>query len=197
MKEFQALYDEVKLLHENNDGLKDFISFPSDIVPKEIKAHWVPAADVLMAEKGLNTEHFENFRDALIDASPHMMWRETYKGTEIDSNFLDRFACYEIIGRDAPFGSKQMRSFVVYQPPGFYYPFHEHPAEEIYIMLAGDCLWKKGDHKYQSLTVGEKSHHPSFLPHASKTEANAFMSVYVWYGDLSNDSYSYQGLPED
>ena len=51
MKEFQALYDEVKLLHENNDGLKDFISFPSDIVLKEIKPHWVPAADVLMAEK--------------------------------------------------------------------------------------------------------------------------------------------------
>ena len=103
----------------------------------------------------------------------------------------------ELLGPDGLIKSDLVRLGLYGMLPNSEYGIRTHPAEEIYIMLAGDCLWKKGDHKYQSLTVGEKSHHPSFLPHASKTEANAFMSVYVWYGDLSNDSYSYQGLPED
>ena len=125
-----------------------------------------------------------------------MIWQETYKGTKIGEDFLNMFGCYEIIGIDAPFASNKMRSFVVYQPPNVYYPWHQHPAEEIYIMLAGDCLWKRGADIYRSLTANERSHHPSYLPHANKTQSNAFMSVYVWIGDLSKDQYSYKGLPE-
>ena len=184
MKELQALYDEAKLLHKSNIGLKDFITFPSDIVPKEIKSHWIPAADVLIAEKGLHTEHFERFRDALIDASPHVMWRETYKGTEINSNFLDRFACYEIIGRDAPFSSKEMRSFVVYQPPGFYYPFHEHPAEEIYVVLAGEAKFSVGKKEAKILTPGDHIVHPKNVPHALETYKHPVMAYVVWRNEF-------------
>jgi hypothetical protein len=34
------------------------------------------------------------------------------------------------------------------------------------------------------------------MPHASKTEDKAFMSVYAWVGDLSTDAYEYSGLPQ-
>jgi len=35
------------------------------------------------------------------------------------------------------------------------------------------------------------------LPHATKTEQSAFMSVYLWAGDLSKKQYSYDGLPDE
>ena len=71
-----------------------------------------------------------------------------------------------------------------------------HPAEEIYVMLAGECFWLRGNSGYQSSYVGGRSHHPSFLPHATLTKELAFMSVYAWIGDLSTQDYKYEGLPE-
>ena len=77
------------------------------------------------------------------------------------------------------------------------YGIRTHPAEEIYIMLAGNCLWKRGAQAYQLAGVGGRSYHPSMLPHATKTEQSAFMSVYLWAGDLSKKQYSYDGLPDE
>ncbi len=102
----------------------------------------------------------------------------------------------ELLGPDGLLKSDVVRLGLYGMLPASEYGIRTHPAEEIYIMLAGDCLWKRGADIYRSLTANERSHHPSYLPHATKTQSNAFMSVYVWIGDLSKDQYSYKGLPE-
>jgi hypothetical protein len=35
------------------------------------------------------------------------------------------------------------------------------------------------------------------MPHASRTGDDAFMSIYIWDGDIATDQYTYFGLPED
>ena len=35
------------------------------------------------------------------------------------------------------------------------------------------------------------------VPHATRTGEDAFMSVYVWDGDIATDEYKYFGLPDD
>ena len=77
------------------------------------------------------------------------------------------------------------------------YGIRTHPAEEIYIALAGVSYWKRGNDKYKLLLPSERSYHPPLMPHSSKTENKAFMSVYVWTGNLSTDDYLYKGLPID
>ncbi len=77
--------------------------------------------------------------------------------------------------------------------PNSDYGIRTHPAEEIFVMLAGEALWKRGSGDYLLHRAGERSHHPSMLPHANKTANKAFMSVYVWAGDISTDNYVYQG----
>jgi hypothetical protein len=62
-------------------------------------------------------------------------------------------------------------------------------------MLAGGCFWMRGDEPYQNSGVGDRSYHPSYLQHATLTTDQAFMSVYAWAGDLSKESYKYEGLP--
>ena len=151
MENIEILYEEVKKLHAGHKGLKDFIDFPSDIVSKIIEPHWVPAAEVLIKEKGLFSNNYKKLCDAIVDSAADVIWRETYKGTNIGNEFLDRFACYEIIGRDAPFSSNKMRSFVVYQPSGVYYPWHQHPAEEIYVVLAGKAKFSLDKRKRSGL----------------------------------------------
>jgi len=70
-----------------------------------------------------------------------------------------------------------------------------HSAEEIYIMVAGSVWWKRGDDDFCQHNPGSRSHHPSMMPHANRTEERAFMSIYAWQGDISTDDYVYDGLP--
>ena len=69
-----------------------------------------------------------------------------------------------------------------------------HPAEEIYIVFAGSVWWKRGDDDFRQHNPGSRSHHPSMMPHANRTEEWAFMSIYAWQGDISTDGYVYDGL---
>lgn len=80
--------------------------------------------------------------------------------------------------------------------PNSEYGVRTHPAEEIYVMLAGECFWKRGDAPYCRERTNGRSYHPPMMPHASKTQGKAFMSVYAWVGDLSTDAYEYSGLPQ-
>ena len=77
------------------------------------------------------------------------------------------------------------------------YGIRTHPAEETYIMLAGSAFWKCGDTPYRRLFTGERSHHPSMVPHATRTGDAAFMSIYIWDGDISTENYRYYGTTED
>ena len=77
--------------------------------------------------------------------------------------------------------------------PGVEYGLRTHPAEEVFIMIAGEALWQRGDAPYVKARPSERSHHPSMLPHATKTEDRAFMSLYVWAGDISTENFTYHG----
>ena len=103
----------------------------------------------------------------------------------------------EILGPDGLVHSDAVRLGLYGMLPHSEYGIRTHPAEEIYIMLAGSAYWKRDTAPYSALTTAGRSHHLSWMPHASKTTEKAFMSVYAWYGDLSKDGYRYEGLPID
>ncbi len=102
----------------------------------------------------------------------------------------------ELVGPDGLVESESIRLGLYGMLPNSEYGVRTHPAEEIYIMLAGECFWKRGDAPYCCERPNGRSYHPSLMPHASKTEDQAFMSVYAWVGDLSTDAYKYLGLPQ-
>ena len=102
----------------------------------------------------------------------------------------------ELVGPDGLVKSESIRLGLYGMLPNSEYGVRTHPAEEIYIMLAGECFWKRGDAPYCCERPNGRSYHPSMMPHASKTEDQSFMSVYVWVGDLSTDAYEYSGLPQ-
>ena len=102
----------------------------------------------------------------------------------------------ELVGPDGLVKSESIRLGLYGMLPNSEYGVRTHPAEEIYIMLAGECFWKRGDAPYCCERPNGRSYHPSLMPHASKTEDQAFMSVYAWVGDLSTDAYRYLGLPQ-
>ena len=103
----------------------------------------------------------------------------------------------ELLGPDGLLKSEVVRLGLYGMLPESEYGIRTHEAEEIYIMLAGECFWKVGEFPYQAKGIRERSYHSSMMPHASKTNKRAFMSVYVWSGEISTDNYVYKGIPDE
>ncbi len=102
----------------------------------------------------------------------------------------------ELLGPNGLVKSDAVRLGLYGMLPHSEYGLRTHPAEEIYVMLAGQVDWKHADRSYTPHLPGERSYHPSMMPHASRTRGIAFFSVYAWHGDISTEDYVYEGLPE-
>lgn len=100
----------------------------------------------------------------------------------------------ELLGPSGLLHSDELRIGVYGLLPHAHYGTRTHPAEEIFVMLAGEAYWQRGDSDYELLQAGQRAYHPSMLPHATKTAERAFMSIYVWRGDVSTDNYTYHGV---
>jgi len=99
----------------------------------------------------------------------------------------------EVLGPGGLIKSDEVRIGLYGMLPNSAYGIRTHPAEEIYVMLAGVAEWKRGTDTYLAAGTGERSFHPSMMEHATRTGDKAFMSVYVWHGDISTEDYVYQG----
>ena len=99
----------------------------------------------------------------------------------------------ELIGPEGLVKSDKVRLGLYGMAPGHSYGIRTHLAEEVFVMLAGEAEWKKGDDPYKPLRAGDRAFHPSMTPHANRTVDHAFMSIYIWRGDVSTDSYQYRG----
>ncbi len=100
----------------------------------------------------------------------------------------------ELLGPGGLVHSDEVRLGLYGMLPGSDYGLRTHPAEEVFIMLAGEAFWKRGDLPYSLEGPRGRSYHPSGLAHATRTGGLAFLSVYVWGGDISTTNYVYSGL---
>lgn len=101
----------------------------------------------------------------------------------------------ELLGPDGLIKSDRIRMGLYGMLPNAEYGIRTHPAEEIFIMLAGEVDWKRAEAPYLLHLPGGRSHHSSMMPHASRTREFAFFSVYAWHGDISTNQYVYEGIP--
>ena len=182
---FKALYEAFVALHGAEQVLQEFCALDPAPERLEVEPHHMPAAEMMKAETGLFTTLYAELRDAFLAASPHAHWRETYKGTRLEGDFLERFGCYCLIGDGGAFHSERIAAYMVYMPAGLYYPFHHHPAEEMYFILAGEAEFMLEGEAPKTLGPGDHVFHPSNRPHATETHEHPFMALVWWRGDMS------------
>lgn len=99
----------------------------------------------------------------------------------------------ELLGPDGIIKSSKIRMGLYGMYPDAEYGIRTHPAEEVFVMMAGEAYWKRGNANYKIHGSGERSYHPSMMPHATRTRHNSFMSIYIWAGDVSTENYVYKG----
>ena len=94
---------------------------------------------------------------------------------------MENFGCYELIGKDGPYRANGMRGFLVYMPPGLWYPYHRHPSEELYYVLAGRADFHIAG-VVQNLGSGDHAYHKSNIPHALETRDSSVLAWVLWRG---------------
>lgn len=180
-----AVLDAARDAHARVAALQRFCAFPDPLTEQEVTARHDPLCDQMAADAALTSEDFAAFRDALIAAGSLGQWRDTYRDSPIGDVLHSHFGTYEFLGQDAPFGTDQMRGFMVYQTPGYHYPMHHHPAEEIYLVLAGEAEFHVEGQDSRILRPGDTQYHDSNQPHALTTHDTPVMAYVLWRGDLN------------
>ena len=167
-------------VHLDNGALQDFCPFPKDIRRQKFEPFHIPASNLMQNDSDLYSKDYSELRNAFMSASPYAHWRQTYRGTTVGNRFLDEFGCYGLIGPESPFQSEKIRAWVVYTPKNFYYPWHHHPAEEMYLCIAGEAIFRRENFPDTPLKSGGTMEHSTNQPHSMETLDHPIMAYVVW-----------------
>lgn len=180
----QSLFEEtlaqVKKLHETNETIQNFSTFPSQFDWANLTAFPISGAKLMRHDKSLETDQNADLRDAFIAPWEYANWRETYRDTDIGEDFMSRFACYELFGHEGHFHTEQMRGFLVYSDANLYYPWHHHPAEELYYIIAGEASFATEGNEPKLLKPGDTVFHESNQPHNMQTHEGGVLAYVIW-----------------
>ncbi len=91
----------------------------------------------------------------------------------------------ELIGPAGPLRSDKIRVGFTFMAPGIFYPLHDHPAVELYVVLSGQAQWTRG-----TVTTGQAPGtailHASMEPHAMETAIEPLLALYLWTGEIES-----------
>lgn len=183
--DFEQVLHHLRHLHEVHNDLRAFCSFPTDVVAQPVTARHMGAQDHFDAETGLFGDEYAATRSLLKQLGPLAYWRDTYAGTNVSDRFMDEFGCFSLIGHNGFFKSDQMNAWMVYMPAGLYYPWHQHPAEEMYLCLAGEAVFKKDGAPDKYIGEGDVTLHASNQSHAMETLDHPVLCYVVWRNEFT------------
>lgn len=185
-----SLLTAMRGLYAHVPALAAFAPFPADLSPQAFTPHHRDASTVFQQDTGLYSASFSAFTSLVIANSPALHWREVYTPSnqshqEISTAFMARLGCTALIGDRAPFHSEQLHLFVVYMPAGLIYPWHKHLAEELYLILAGEAVFRCAGRDDALVKEGDIIHHESQQPHMMQTMTKPMLSLAIWRNHLS------------
>ncbi len=119
---------------------------------------------------------------ALSRVMPDLRWRQTYSRAQVGARFLANYAWTEFLGPAAPVRCSRLSAGLLLLGPEIHYPGHRHPAEEIYVPLAGTAEWQRGREPWTVRPPGSAVLHESGAIHAMRTASEPLLALYLWRG---------------
>ncbi|MEM6664285.1 MAG: dimethylsulfonioproprionate lyase family protein [Pseudomonadota bacterium] len=110
-------------------------------------------------------------------------WEQTYTADDpVSAEMLASYGFAEIVGKNGPFISENLRTGVGLYPMGVNYRDHHHQAEEIYIVLAGSGTYRLGEQSPRRYCAGDVVYVPSRLVHGFSMDHEPLIVFYIWQG---------------
>jgi Dimethlysulfonioproprionate lyase len=163
--------------------------WPRELIARPLAAHSLPVVAALRTLSRFAAPRTKALVDAIAALADELDWRQTYTRADFGQRFLDNYGFSEWIGERGAFMSDRVACGVLLLGPNIEYPAHSHEAEELYLPLAGQAMWRAGPSDWRLREPGTWIHHPSWTIHAMRTGADPLLAAYVWRaGDLSAKS---------
>ena len=119
---------------------------------------------------------------AVARAAASLTWCRTYRSEDLHPAFAENYGWSELIGLRGPLASTRIACGFLLLGPDTLYPSHRHPAEEVYVPLAGTAAWQQGDGHWHKQPPGTLIHHACEEIHAMRTGARPLLALYLWRG---------------
>ncbi|MET1028094.1 MAG: dimethylsulfonioproprionate lyase family protein [Dongiaceae bacterium] len=156
-----------------------------------VQNFWLPALSTAKQDRdGVIVE----IAQTLEVLTPSLRWRQNpnYRQAPPDARFLANYGYAEICGELGLIPTPDLKLGVLVLGPDTCYPAHQHPAEEIYLPLHA-AFWQRGDEEvaaksWQTRPAGAVIHHPSQMPHATRTGDSVLAAIYLWRGELATNA---------
>jgi hypothetical protein len=159
-----------------------FADWPDFAVARATQPRRLPVCRWLASLEPLASPETRALVREFVAASEILEWRQTYSAADFGPEFLERYGWTELVGLRGPIGSEKVACGFLMLGPDIEYPAHAHEAEELYLPLAGEALWMRGEHGFVKRAPGAIIEHSAWMPHAMKTLGDPLLALYVWRG---------------
>ncbi len=151
---------------------------PNTPVPSVVEHHLWPALETARA----GAAPVAKVTDAFAELEPSLTWAQR-RGAESDPEFAAGHSNATISG---PTGIEKRGDVwigVSLMAPGTRYPDHQHPPEEVYLVLSpGE--WRRGGGAWFEPGVGGIVYNPPNIVHAMRSKAAPLLALWcLWLGD--------------
>ena len=178
----EAVLEAARQLHAAHPDLNSFAPWPEDLTPANLRPRPIPATDLVASFAHSGTDLTRSLIEAVKGAADLASWKRTYTEEEVGADFRNRYGYFELFGPTGHFHSSQLRGYIAYWGEGLSYDWHSHEAEELYLTLAGEAVFKtEGNTK--TVAAGDTRGHTSWQSHAMDTNDRPILTFVLWRGE--------------
>ena len=155
---------------------------PDPPAPRRLPACRHLARALSLAEKGPAAEVTEEFT-ALAE---RLRWTQNSNYLR-DPNmraFLENYAYVELVGSGGIAREQSAALGLLLIGPQSKYPPHRHPAQEVYLVVAGEANWWREGEPWRKLPAAALVHHAPNKVHAMRTLDQPLLALYAWSGEI-------------
>lgn len=118
------------------------------------------------------------------------IWYQIYNGVGLDLALAHGMIGLQFAGQAGLVRTEQTRTGLFLIAPGVHYPLHQHAAEEVYHVVAGELTIRHGlTGTPFTLRAGEVSVTPGNRIHELRTGDRPTLLVYSWIGDVEGANW--------
>ncbi|MXV98135.1 MAG: hypothetical protein F4126_06720 [Acidimicrobiaceae bacterium] len=157
--------------------------------PATIESRTLPVVQHLDAVEPSADATINAVLDELLRLAPVLPWRQTVGYLDVLSrDYLDNYGYVQLLGPNAIVENPDVRVGIGLWGPNLHYPAHQHEAEELYHVLAGEPSFGDPDGESHVTRPGDAVHHAPWQVHSQDFGATPTVLLYCWTGAVEPDA---------
>lgn len=121
-----------------------------------------------------------NVADALSVLAPRLNWRRRMSGPNQSEGFQDNHANAVVVGQGGLEDRDDIRLGMSLMSPATRYPDHNHPPEEMYLVLSPG-QWRNDETEWHEPGIGGVVHNPPAIGHAMRSANAPLLTIWcLW-----------------